>query len=1165
MNHSSYFLAVLCASTLASATSAAIGQKIEFPDKGRFPNLESNVDRPLRYQPDGSDFVIKNGEEFFNRALYGGNSAFRVDAGDKPEFLLYLPGRGGNLRLGIRTPDGAKWLHSAQSITSRYRPGSMIYDIRDPLLGPDGSIHLEAYALAATEGLVVRVEGSNTPSGLELLWAYGGVNGERGARDGDIGTERVPISEYFKLKPEFCAGNIFETTPGSFTLTSKPATMFGTLDGDSDAKPEIADATKWNDPVELFASVGAGASPANPVVVGHVPLSPGKPQYLLVQRIAGDDAKAEAKRLPPPKSSDLPKVFSDVTAHFKQLRERVVIDTPDPFLNASVGALNVAADALWDDSSEGIMHGAIAWRSLFAGWRGPYSLDALGWHDRARTNINYWTRGQNTKPIPATLPPADEKFNLSRSETAINSNGDMQHTHYDMNLVFIDALFRHLLWTGDRDLAANVWPAIERHLAWEQRLFRRPYGPEELPLYEAYAAIWASDDLYYSGGGTTHSSAYNYYHNKMAARVARMIGKDPAPYEREADLILRAMRAYLWLPDKGYYAEYRDLLGSQSLHPSAAIWTVYHTTDSEAVSPTEAWQLSRYLDQMPHIPVRGPGVPSEPDGKANALLPTTTWMPYSWSINNVCMNENAHTALSYWQAGRAPEANRLLKSSLLASMYMGIAPGNVGTMTYLDVYRREAQRDFGDASGTLSRAIVEGLFGVRPDGSAGELNIGPGFPADWDHASIRHPDLSYSWKRTGQSDAFTVESHFAKPMSLRLTWPARTDDVTSVTVNGAPAKWEQDKAAVGQPRLVVTAPPSGKWDIKIQWKGKPIAEPPPAIQTNIGDPVTISLPAGVTKQSPDSKLLDPQKVFVDAATKPTAAGFDARTAENSGAHTVFVAVTQGAFSWMMPIDVTVAAPSVASGPAVEWSKPATPSPSYEAVDISKLFNKRVTEIFTQEYRTPRSPYASLAIPKQGIGAWAGHVNASAKIDDSGLRAEAAKNDGKILMPNGMPLSTPGDAQANNIAFVSLWDNYPKEITIPLTGKASHACFLMAGSTNFMQSRFDNGEVVVTYTDGSTARLLLNNPMNWWPIEQDYFIDDYQFRRPEPIPPRVNLKTGKVRLLDPAAFKGKGGAIDGGAATVLDLPLDPAKELKSLTVRATANDVIIGLMSATLAR
>lgn len=114
-------------------------------------------------------------------------------------------------------------------------------------------------------------------------------------------------------------------------------------------------------------------------------------------------------------------------------------------------------------------------------------------------------------------------------------------------------------------------------------------------------------------------------------------------------------------------------------------------------------------------------------------------------------------------------------------------------------------------------------------------------------------------------------------------------------------------------------------------------------------------------------------------------------------------------------------------------------------------------------------------------------------------------------------------------------------------------------------RFENGEVVVTYVDGSQTTLQLENPTNWWPIEQDYFIDDFQFRRPEPAPIRVNLKTGSIRVIYIAKFKGRGGAVPGGAATVLQLPLRSGKELKSMKVRAIANEVVIGLMSATLLR
>jgi hypothetical protein len=238
----------------------------------------------------------------------------------------------------------------------------------------------------------------------------------------------------------------------------------------------------------------------------------------------------------------------------------------------------------------------------------------------------------------------------------------------------------------------------------------------------------------------------------------------------------------------------------------------------------------------------------------------------------------------------------------------------------------------------------------------------------------------------------------------------------------------------------------------------------------------------------------------------------------------------------------------------------------EPVSLVAHYNDRIPEIFKPgKYVSPRSPFVSLALPAQGIGYWAGHVNAAAEIDDRGLRAAAEANGGRFTLPNGVSFATPGRGTSPNILFVSQWDNYPHEATVPLTGKAQQVHLLMAGSTNAMQSRLDNGEVIVAYTDGTASRLALRNPETWWPIEQDYFIDDYQFRIDAPLPTRVNLKTGEVRVLDHQTFKGQGRVVPGGAATVLELRLDPTKELQSLTVRALANEVVIGLMAATLER
>jgi hypothetical protein len=191
------------------------------------------------------------------------------------------------------------------------------------------------------------------------------------------------------------------------------------------------------------------------------------------------------------------------------------------------------------------------------------------------------------------------------------------------------------------------------------------------------------------------------------------------------------------------------------------------------------------------------------------------------------------------------------------------------------------------------------------------------------------------------------------------------------------------------------------------------------------------------------------------------------------------------------------------------------------------------------------------------------MNMSASMDDRGLRQAAAG--GRFVLPNGVPLATPSAADAPNILFVSQWDNYPNEAAVPLVGRASRVHLLMAGSTYWMQSRIDNAEVIVSYTDGPPSRLALHNPTTWWPIDQDYYIDDFQFARPEPIPPRVDLATGRIRLLTPADCNRRDASIPGGAANLLTLPLDPVRDLRALTVRALANEVVIGLMAVTLER
>jgi hypothetical protein len=1074
--------------------------------------LAGHTARPLRYRPEDGDFVIRNGGEFFNRPLYGPNINFRVDAGDLPEFSLYLPGHGGNLKLGVSAAAGSKWLAQAAEVVARYRPGRMIYQVRDPLLA-QGWLRIEVLTMGQGAGFMLQVAAHAVPSSAALTWAFGGVSGRKGARNGDIGCEVEPVSRFFQLRPEECADNLYtiEMAPAPSCLLHSP-TCDLKLAFPAGSHLGLADATTWDAPV-----VAAGPAPRLPILTGWVPLGDGAPMYISVRRVSISEAR--------------PAAIAQFAARSQQVSEIAAtlrMSTPDPYIDASAAAIGIAADALWDSEQQCVMHGGVAWRTALAGWRGPYSLASLGQHTRMRQQVRHWVKRQNTSPVadshsPVT-GPADAGTHLTRKEALLHSNGDLSANHYDMNMVFFDVFLRYLRWTGDMDLAREIWPAFKRHLAWEQRLFRRTYG--DLPLYEAYAAIWASDNLQYNGGGATHSSAYNVFAFRSAAVLAPLLGEDPEPYEREAALVAEAMERHLWLPAQGAYAESKDWMTARTVYNNPAVWSVYHTIDSEVATPRQAWQMiAERLSVLRKVPVHGPGVP---DG-AWYMLSCSDWLPYIWSLNLLALAENAHLALAMWQAGMSDEAFLLLKGNLLDSLFMGLAPGNFHMTSALDAHRQEAQRDSGDPIGIAARALTEGLFGLQPDLVRGTLTIRPGFPLEWNQASLKHPDLDFSWRREGSVDTYQISSRLPKSVPLTLILRARTVRLPKVSSGAA----SFDPAAVGAPAVVVTLPAAPSWSVAVEWSGDAPA-PPPAHRTySAGQP--LALPPGVSLAQID----DPQHSLARGRVAAT------------GCHTVFANMHQGDCRWSLPISFSVKA----NAPAPVVATHGRPEP----LDLSAMLKHQLNEIFTRPYTEPRSPFCSLAIPGQLTGGWA-NMDIAARIDDAGLRGAG----GLLQTPLGVPFRTPAGSSPNCL-FLSQWRQDRAEAEIALTGSAEGVYLLMTGNTFPQASRMEHGRITVAYTDGAHAQLSLNSPETWWPIEQDYLLDDYLFIDEAPLPPRVDLATGGTRLLDLAGFKGHGREVPGGAATILFLPLDPQKPLASLKVEARLYGIVVALLAVTLAR
>lgn len=1163
------------------------------------------------YRPQGSDFVKVNGKQRFNRALYGSNTAFRVEAGDLPEFALYLPGVGGCLRLGLIQGNQSKWLIEAQQIKTIYRPGSMLYEISDNLLGK-GLLRMAVIPVADKEGMLLQIKAEQVPAGVTLCWAWGGATGKKLSRDGDIGAD--PESSFY-LQPDYCKGNQVKIAGNKGIIRfGKEQTLEALFPQRSVLS--VADATQQHTPAAFIQSEGA----ATPALAGKIPLT-NTTDYFLIgkpEAAVNDDAA-------------LPAAFTRAEAARKLLADRIQVSTPDKYINTLGGALGMAADGIWDSPT--YMHGAVAWRMRLNAWRGPYVADPLGWHDRARTHFSSYALSQLTEPQAGPVV-ADTALHLARQLERLgtsmfssgyicrNPNGDFRPHHYDMNLVYIDQLLRHFSWTGDTAYVRQMWPTLQRHLAWE----KRNYDRDNDGLYDAYCCIWASDALQYSGGAVTHSTAYNYFANRQAAFLAALIGKDAAPYQQEADKIYQAIQSKLWMRDKGSYAEYRDALGNQLLHPAAGLWTIYHAIDSRVPDAFQAYQSLRYIDtQIPHIPVNVQGKTS-PDFY---LLSTTNWQPYSWSLNNVALAENLHTALAYWQGNRPQAAFELWKSALIESMYMSASPGGFSQLSRYDAARGELYRDFADPIGMAARSLVEGLFGIVPDALRDTLTIHPGLPAEWKQAALTVPDIKFSFKRTGAVDDYIISSFFRKALHLKMAVNAPATQIAAITVNGKPIQWKQI-TRVGKPAIELAAPAARNWHVIIRWKGAAPENP----QYD-----TIAVPGQTwacnTRNARILQVFDPQQVLGTQQLQPHRLTAPLNAAQ--GARTFFMLLQQGGVQWWQPVNIRLqnavnmiaakaqpenalsfslnhvaAAPlqgtlevntggtaysrqltipagkngitvdvsaayvvtgtnriqwkgsdgSVLDTTLINWNVKA--GKQSNAVKLEHLFNDKLTHIFTNSYLSPRPQSPTLQLPIQGIGDWC-YPLTQADIDDSGLR-KAAAGSNTFTLPQGIVFATPADSTLPNILYTSRWDNYPHSATVPLTGKAAHAYLLMAGSTNAMQSQLVNGVVTVFYKDGTHEVLPLKNPDTWCPIEQDYQDDEAAFNLSLPRPPRVYLKTGTVGTTLPkyAGIKGYSNrAIEGGAATVLDMPLDNRKELDHLQLETIANDVVIGLMAVSL--
>ncbi len=313
-----------------------------------------------------------------------------------------------------------------------------------------------------------------------------------------------------------------------------------------------------------------------------------------------------------------------------------------------------------------------------------------------------------------------------------------------------------------------------------------------------------------------------------------------------------------------------------------------------------------------------------------------------------------------------------------------------------------------------------------------------------------------------------------------------------------------------------------------------------AMEGKVGDGIRLVVPRGQIVRWQDF-----HNVIEDAhADGPLIRG---RLAHKPGHHLVLVEVKVGELPQRQLFKLHVTDPEGEARLAAKTPREAPPGASWQCLDLSPQFNGDVRRIFKQQYLSPRPKTCSVRLGVDGYSAWTfPYWGDQPPAIELGNLPKLAHGPGRIMTPQNVPFARfAGD---KNIAFTSLWDNWPRAVRVPVGKQADAVWLLVCGSTNPMQTRIANAEVRLKYADGQIEKLELTPPVNFWSLSpwggMDYNYQTDAFCLPKEPPPAVTLGNNC-------------------RAMVVSWKLRPGAKLENLTLETLSQDVVIGLMGASL--
>ncbi|HQO33786.1 MAG TPA: DUF4450 domain-containing protein [bacterium] len=242
-----------------------------------------------------------------------------------------------------------------------------------------------------------------------------------------------------------------------------------------------------------------------------------------------------------------------------------------------------------------------------------------------------------------------------------------------------------------------------------------------------------------------------------------------------------------------------------------------------------------------------------------------------------------------------------------------------------------------------------------------------------------------------------------------------------------------------------------------------------------------------------------------------------------------------------------------------WSAPEVPKQDlslWTLVDLKDLFNSPVSEVLQRAADAATPP--PLPANHVNFGYWKEHFWGSriqAPCDDAWRRKVG--EDGIAWTADGIPFMSVKDG--NNIAAVTLVGGFPQKLTFPIHTKGQTLYLMVSGITFPAQSHVVNLRVSLQYADGRESVMDLVNPFDigdcwstWCGRYHDTAANGFE---------NIGGRSGPSGSCEVEDMS-KPVALDSEAHLI---PFDLLKdvELASVEVEAVANDVLFGVMGATV--